>query len=202
MLLTVSCGSTTAENNQNKAQEQTIPPGDKVAYFASGCFWCAEAVFESVKGVEEAISGYSGGKSPNPTYRKVSSGSTDYAEAVKVIYDPMKISYKTLLTVFFDSQNPTTPNQQGPDRGTQYRSIAFYQNTTEKAAIEEYIDSLNKTKVYSQPIVTQVIPFERFWRAEDYHQNYEKNHPNEPYIQSVSIPRIERFKTKRPELLK
>ena len=171
------------------------------AYFASGCFWCVEAVFESVKGVEEAISGYSGGKEDNPTYKEVSYGRTTHAEAVEVIYDPDVISYQQLVNVFFGSQDPTTKNRQGPDAGPQYRSIAFYQNQEEKKIIEETIDSLNET-TYDGQIVTQVLPFRKFWVAEDYHQDYEKNNPNNPYIRNVSIPRYKRFAKKFPELLK
>ncbi|MGB3775085.1 MAG: peptide-methionine (S)-S-oxide reductase MsrA [Leeuwenhoekiella sp.] len=175
--------------------------GMEHAYFASGCFWCVEAVFESVKGVDEAISGYSGGEEKNPTYQQVSSGSTMHAEAVEVIYDPAIVNYQTLVNVFFGSQDPTTANRQGPDRGRQYRSIAFYQNDEQKQIIESTIERLNES-TYNGNIVTQVMPFQKFWEAEDYHQDYERNHMNDPYIRSVSIPRLNRFKEKFPELLK
>lgn len=199
---TISC--THSQNSENKveAQQSAVNVFGETAYFASGCFWCVEAVYESVEGVKEAVSGYSGGETTNPTYKQVSSGYSDHAEAVKVIYDPAKINFKTLLTVFFDSHNPTTLNQQGPDRGTQYRSIAFYQNEKEKMLIEQFIDSLNTNKVYQSPVVTEVQAFTKFWRAEEYHQNYEKKHPNDPYIRNVSIPRLERFQAKHPNLLK
>ena len=173
----------------------------KKAYFASGCFWCVEAVFESVKGVEEAISGYSGGKEQNPTYEQVSRGSTTHAEAVAVYYDPKVVSFKTLVKVFFGSHDPTTLNRQGPDRGAQYRSIAFYQDEQEKAIIEQYIRELEDKKVY-RGIVTEVVAFKKFWKAEDYHQDYEKRNPNNPYVRNVSIPRLKRFQKKFPELLK
>ncbi|MEM0998448.1 MAG: peptide-methionine (S)-S-oxide reductase MsrA [Bacteroidota bacterium] len=172
------------------------------AYFASGCFWCVEAVFESVEGVAEAISGYSGGKEPNPTYRMIGTGTTGHAEAVEVYYDSTKVDFPTLVKVFFGSQDPTTPNRQGPDRGPQYRSIAFYQNATEKASIEAYVEELEASGVYSAPIVTEVTAFEKFWIAEDYHQDYERLHPEQPYIKAVSIPRLNRFQEKFPELLK
>ncbi len=181
--------------------ETTTPNGMKKAYFASGCFWCVEAIFESVKGVEEAVSGYSGGREDNPTYKQVSYGRTTHAEAVEVIYNPEVISFQQLVEVFFGSQDPTTANRQGPDAGIQYRSIAFYQNESEKKIIEETIDRLN-TSTYGGKIVTQVLPFQKFWIAESYHQDYEKNNPNNPYIQSVSIPRYKRFAKEFPELLK
>ncbi|MCG2461940.1 peptide-methionine (S)-S-oxide reductase MsrA [Flavobacteriaceae bacterium F89] len=174
----------------------------ETAYFASGCFWCVEAIFESVKGVKEAISGYSGGLEKNPTYEEVGRGLTHHAEAVEVFYDPKEVSYESLVKVFFGSMDPTALNYQGPDRGPQYRSIAFYKNDSEKKIIEDYISKLKKEKIYDKPIVTQVVKFTRFYKAEDYHQDYEKHHPNNPYIVNVSIPRLERFKKKYPELLK
>ena len=181
---------------------QTQPvDGNKRAYFASGCFWCVEAIFESVNGVKEAVSGYSGGNEKNPTYKEVSYGRTGHAEAVEVFYDPEVVDFETLVRVFFGSQDPTTPNRQGPDRGKQYRSIAFYQNDEEKKIIEDVIEELNQT-TFDGEIVAEVVPFQKFWEAEGYHQNYERLHPNEPYIRNVSIPRINRFKAKFPELLK
>lgn len=175
--------------------------GLKKAYFASGCFWCVEAIFESVKGVDEAISGYSGGKEENPTYKQVGYGRTTHAEAVEVIYNPDVITFEQLVDVFFGSQDPTTANRQGPDAGIQYRSIAFYQNEEEKEIIEKTIAELNES-TYNGKIVTQVLPFQKFWIAEAYHQDYEKNNPNNPYIQGVSVPRYRRFAKKFPELLK
>lgn len=175
--------------------------GKKKAYFASGCFWCVEAIFESVKGVDEAISGYSGGEEDNPTYKQVSYGRTTHAEAVEVIYDPEVVSFETLVAVFFGSQDPTTKNRQGPDAGPQYRSIAFYQNDGEKKIIDAAITRLNAS-TYDGRISTQVLPFQKFWVAEGYHQNYEKNNPNNPYIRNISVPRYRRFAAKFPELLK
>lgn len=176
--------------------------GLKTAYFASGCFWCVEAVFQSVKGVSDAVSGYAGGTEKDPTYEEVSAGRTSHAEAVKVYYDPMKVDFKTLVKVFFGSHDPTTLNRQGPDRGTQYRSIAFYKDENERKIIEEYIDSLSQAGVYPDPIVTEVKEFTTFYKAEEYHQEYERNHPENPYVQSVSIPRLKKFQAKFPELLK
>ncbi len=186
------------------AESQRPTPKDldglSKAYFASGCFWCVEAIFQSVEGVEEAISGYSGGKIKNPNYRLVSSGATRHAEAVEVYYDPEVVSFETLLKVFFGSHDPTTPNRQGPDRGPQYRSVVFYQSEEEKSQTEQYIEEIRSD--FSGPIVTEVVAFEVFYAAEDYHQEYEALHPNQPYVQSVSIPRLNRFKSKFPELLK
>jgi peptide-methionine (S)-S-oxide reductase len=174
----------------------------ETAYFASGCFWCVEAIFESVKGVKEVISGYAGGTEENPTYEQVGSGRTSHAEAVEVYYDPKEISYTELVQVFFGSHDPTSLNRQGPDRGTQYRSIAFYKNPQEKKIIEAYMAALEESGVYQDPIVTEVIPFTKFYDAEDYHQDYERKNPNNSYIRQVSIPRLNRFKKNFPDYLK
>lgn len=173
----------------------------KVAYFASGCFWCVEAVFESVEGVDEAVSGYAGGKTKNPTYRKIGTGTTGHAETVAVYYNSKKVTFETLVAVFFGSHNPTTKNGQHPDYGTQYRSIAFYQNDKEKEIIDKAIAHLNK-KFYKGKIATEVTKFTKFYKAEDYHQDYERLHPNNPYVKQVSIPRLNRFKKAFPYLLK
>lgn len=183
-----------------KPVEVPMQNGLKKAYFASGCFWCVEAVFESVKGVKEAVSGYSGGHTENPTYKESNTGTTGHAEAVEVIYDPKVIDFGTLVDVYFGSMDPTQKNGQGPDIGSQYRSIAFYQNAQQKQVIQQKIEELQKR--YEKPIAVEVLPFQKFWKAEAYHQNYERNNPNDPYIRNVSIPRIERFKKKFPELLK
>jgi peptide-methionine (S)-S-oxide reductase len=189
-----------------KQTEQPIHHQDlsayETAYFASGCFWCVEAIFESVKGVAEVVSGYAGGPEENPTYEQVSYGRTGHAEAVEVYYDPEVISFLELVQVFFGSHDPTTLNRQGPDRGRQYRSIAFYKNEEERKIIRSYIDALEESKIYDLPIVTEITPFTKFYKAEDYHQDYERKHPENPYIQSVSIPRLKRFKTNFPEYLK
>ena len=173
-----------------------------IAYFASGCFWCVESVYESLKGVEEAYSGYAGGITKNPTYYQVMSGRTGHAETVEVIYDPNEIDFATLVEVFFNSHDPTVLNQQGPDRGTQYRSVAFYQNEEEKKIIKDYITKLTKSKVYNKDIVTEVKPLKQFYYAEKYHQDYERNNPNDLYILNVSKPRFNKFKVKSPELIK
>lgn len=199
-----ACNSTAQETEVSEpiTNEQIGKEGLVKAYFASGCFWCVEAVFESVKGVKEAVSGYSGGVKKNPTYREISSGQLKHAEAVEVVYDPKQVDYETLVKVFFGSQDPTTPNRQGPDAGPQYRSIAFYTNDSEQQIIKEYIEELTTDGVYDKPIVTEVLEFDKFWKAEEYHQNYERLNPNVPYVRSVSVPRLNRFKSKFPELLK
>ena len=173
----------------------------KEAYFASGCFWCVESIYESLIGVSEVESGYSGGSTNNPTYYTVLTGLTGHAEAIKVYYDAEQISFKELVKVFFGSHDPTTLNRQGPDRGTHYRSIAFYSNDDEKKIIKNEIDRLLKNKTYPK-IVTEVKEFKKFYLAEDYHQDYKEKNPNNAYIWNVSVPRINKFKSKYSELLK
>lgn len=203
--LLISClGFAKEKNEPTKQKSDTVLQTNKqlkVAYFASGCFWCVEAIFESVKGVEEAVSGYAGGFTKNPTYNKIGTGRTGHAETVAVYYDPKKVSFKTLVTVFFGSHDPTTKNGQHPDYGTQYRSIAFYSNDAEKKIIDHAITTLNKEK-YDGKIVTEVTKHTKFYKAEEYHQDFEKRNPNQPYVKAVSIPRLNRFKKKFPELLK
>ena len=200
-----ACNLITPKPVDNKSQLWTPPSisqGTEKAYFASGCFWCVEAIFESVEGVQEAHSGYSGGKTKNPTYNQIGYGNTGHAEAVEVIYDTKVVSFKTLVDVFFGSHDPTTLNRQGPDRGTQYRSVAFYQNDTEKIAIDSHIVKLIEEEIYSNKIVTEVTPLVKFYYAEEYHQDYEKINPENSYIRNVSIPRLNRFKAKYLHLLK
>ena len=159
------------------------------------------AIYESVKGVSEVINGYSGGHTENPTYESSNTGLTGHAEAVEVYYDPNVVSFKTLVDVYFGSQNITQVNGQGPDRGSQYRSIIFYQNEQEKAIIDAKIMQLNE-QLGEQKVAAQVLPFQKFWVAEDYHQDYERLNPYNRYIQNVSIPRLKRFQKKFPELIK
>ena len=175
--------------------------GFKRAYFASGCFWCVEAIYESLIGVEESISGYSGGHTKNPTYESSNTGKTGHAEAVEIIYNPNVISFKILVDVYFESQNISQVNGQGNDRGSQYRSIIFYQNMEEKNIIANKIKALYKENP-DRKVAAEVMPSQKFWIAEKYHQDYEQLHPNNSYIQNVSIPRLKRFQNKFPELLK
>lgn len=206
--LQAACNSN-SHNKKTEAQLQetlepvSVPPQDGLerAYFASGCFWCVEAIYEHVKGVKEAISGYSGGHTENPTYEASNTGLTGHAEAVEVIYNPEIVSFKELVDVYFGSQNITQVNGQGPDHGSQYRSIVFYQNKEQKKIIEAKIKELEK-QVGKGKVAAQVLPFQKFWKAEEYHQDFEKNHPDHPYIQNISIPRLYRFMNTYPELLK
>lgn len=216
LLFATSCKSNTKqtiEPESNNVEEETPATPVKLtaqqlssyetAYFASGCFWCVEAVFESVRGVKEAVSGYAGGTEDNPTYEMIGNGRTLHAEAVEVYYDPKVISFTELVQVFFGSHDPTSLNQQGPDRGTQYRSIAFYKNEQEKKIIEGYIKAAVDMNIYGDnAITTQVSPFVKFWKAEEYHQDYERKHPNNSYIRNVSIPRLNRFKENFGDFLK
>jgi len=170
------------------------------AYFASGCFWCVEAIYESLIGVKEVTSGYSGGETNNPTYRLVNTKLTGHAETIEVIYDPNEISFSNLLDVYFGSQNIDQINGQGPDMGPQYRSIIFYQNNTQKTIIESKIDKIESKK--NLKVAAEVYPFRKFWVAEEYHQNFKKNNPNHPYIKNVSNPRFKNFKFKFEDLVK
>ncbi len=208
LALLFSCQNTAQSNKTTKktildAEPVVVPleQGKAKAYFASGCFWCVEAVYESIKGVDQVINGYSGGHTNNPTYEASNTGRTGHAEAVEVIYDPNVISFSQLVDAYFASQNPTQINGQGPDKGSQYRSIIFYQNEDQKQIILEKKTAL--AKQLDAKIAAEVYPFQKFWVAEAYHQNYERLHPNHSYIRNVSIPRLKRFQAKFPkELLK
>jgi len=174
----------------------------ETAVFAQGCFWCVEEIFEAVKGVHDAVSGYSGGTSKNPTYKSVGSGKSNHAEVVSVTYDSSIITYDELLKVYFNSGDITQINGQGNDIGKPYRSIVFYKSEIEKNKIENYITALEKSDKYSKRIAVEVVPFDTFYKAEKYHQNYVKLHPNEGYVKGVSIPRYKKAILKFPELLK
>jgi peptide-methionine (S)-S-oxide reductase len=192
-------GSTASE----KPQPDPVMYGKlDTAIFAAGCFWCEEAIFESLKGVKEAESGYSGGHTTNPTYEEVCSHTTGHTETVRVYYDPAMISYQTLLEVYFASQDPTQVNGQGPDHGDSYRSVIFYRNETERTLAENYKKQLNDSGKYNKPIAVIIEPLKVFYLAEGYHQNYEKNHPENGYVRNVSIPRLNRMKVQFPNLLK
>ncbi len=172
------------------------------ATFAAGCFWCEEAVFESIKGVKAVYSGYAGGEKQNPTYEEVGAGTTGHTESVEVYYDAKEISYENLLRVFFASGDPTQVNGQGPDHGTQYRSAIFHRNEAEKKAAETAIADLNKSGKFSKPIAVQILPFTVFWQAEDYHQDYVVLNPENPYVQHESLPRLKRAKAQLKDLLR
>ncbi|MEJ7683929.1 MAG: peptide-methionine (S)-S-oxide reductase MsrA [Segetibacter sp.] len=193
-----------------KARKQTIEPhltakqlsGYSQATFAAGCFWHEEALFESIKGVKEAVSGYAGGKTNNPTYESIETGTTGHAETVNVYYDSSVITYPALLKIYFSGQDPTQVNGQGPDRGTQYRSIVFYRNDKEKQLAEDYMKSMEASGKYDAPIAAQLMPNTRFWQAEDYHQNYIDQNPGSGYVQMVSIPEIKKLQKEYPKLVK
>ncbi|MBK9247413.1 MAG: bifunctional methionine sulfoxide reductase B/A protein [Ignavibacteria bacterium] len=169
------------------------------ATFAAGCFWCEEYVFEHIRGVGDVISGYAGGKKDNPTYEEVGAGTTGHAEAFEFEYDASVIRYADLLKVFLASQDPTQINGQGPDHGSQYRSVIFYRTEEEKKIATDYINQVNTSGKYPKKIAIEVVPFTKFWKAEDYHQNYIQNHPNDSYVQQESIPRFMRTKSSVPE---
>ncbi len=205
-----SCGQSvstqTAKQIAHNFQKDVVP-NDLSKYsqatFAAGCFWHEETLFESVSGVVKAVSGYAGGTKSSPTYEDVETGTTCHAETVNVYYDSSKISYATLLSVYFESmEDPTQVNGQGPDQGTQYRSIIFYRNTTEKEMAQQSIAKLNKSGKYKRPLAAQLLPFTIFWPAEDYHQQYINTHSDEPYVSNVSIRDIARFQAAHPELIK
>lgn len=204
--LLFSCQNSAQEKKEQNAVinkkpvEIPLKNGKARAYFASGCFWCVEAIYESVKGVDEVINGYSGGHFKNPTYEDSNTGRTGHAESVEVIYDPNIVSFSTLVDVYFGSQNPLQVNGQGHDNGSQYRSIIFYQNDEQKQIIEQKKSVLEKK--LNAKVAAEIYPFQKFWKAEAYHQNYVKLHPENGYVQAVSIPRLKAFKAKFPQLLK
>jgi peptide-methionine (S)-S-oxide reductase len=172
------------------------------ATFAGGCFWCLEAVFDQVKGVESVESGYTGGHVKNPSYREVCYGNTGHAEAVQIHYDGNVVSYQELLHIFFGIHDPTTLNRQGADVGTQYRSAIFYHNEDQKNIAEKYIKDLEMQKIFDNPIVTEVVPLDTFYVAEDYHQEYFAKNPYQPYCQAVVSPKVAKFRKGFHELLK
>lgn len=183
---------------QNNSQHN----GKEVATLAGGCFWCLEAVYEQLRGVEKVVSGYAGGSVPNPSYQLVCTGATGHAEVVQITYDPQEVSYRNLLEVFFTIHDPTTRNRQGPDVGTQYRSAIFYHNERQKQIAEEVIAELEQQGVWDKPIVTEVSPLDKFYPAEDYHQEYYQRNSNQPYCQVVVRPKVAKFRKKYLDRLK
>jgi peptide-methionine (S)-S-oxide reductase len=171
-----------------------VGKNEAIATFAEGCFWHAEIIFQSLVGVRDAVSGYAGGSATKPTYESVSTGKTGHTETVQIYYDTTKISFATLVDALFASMDPTQLNRQGNDRGTEYRSVAFYRTPNEKAIIEAAIKKLTNSKKYSSKIVTEVTPFINFYTAEDYHQEYIYNNPDNGYVQAVSVPEYKEFR--------
>lgn len=180
-----------------------MPPTERqLATLGGGCFWCTEAVFQQLKGVEKVTSGYSGGHVENPTYRQVCTGTTGHAEVIQVEFDPAKIKYEELLEVFFQTHDPTTLNRQGNDVGTQYRSVIFPHSDEQKKIAEEYIKQLNEAKIWKSPIVTTIEPLAKFYPAEDYHHNYFDQHEEAPYCQMVIRPKVIKFRKQFKDKLK
>lgn len=201
----ISCAQVEKQKeNQNKMKD-IFPASVKeasptsattdTATLANGCFWCTEAIFEQLEGVKSAVSGYTGGKVANPTYKEVCTGETGHAEALQIVYDPQKISFDELLEVFWETHDPTTLNRQGNDVGTQYRSGVFYHNEEQKQKAEKYKAALDKSGAFDNPIVTEITPFTTFYPAEDYHQQYFDNNENaNPYCRIVIRPKVDKFK--------
>ncbi len=187
----------------NKSTVGDLLKGKQTAVLAGGCFWCVEAVFQQIEGVEKVVSGYSGGEAATARYEMVSTGKTGHAESVRVTYDPRKISYGQVLKVFFSvAHNPTQLNRQGPDTGPQYRSAIFYSNPEQKRIAEAYIAQLDQAKVFHSPIVTQVVELKAFYPAEEHHQNFCNRNPNNPYVLGVAMPKVDKVHKQVPELVK
>jgi peptide-methionine (S)-S-oxide reductase len=202
---TVACNAREGAANAVPAPavdaSRAATPGQQTTVFAGGCFWGIQAVFQHVKGVVSATSGYSGGSAKTAEYEIVSTGETGHAESVQIIYDPSQITFGELLRVFFSvAHDPTQLNRQGPDDGTQYRSVIFYNNDEQKRIAEAYIAQLDKAKVFPRPIVTQVVPLKAFYPAEAYHQNYATLHPNQPYILYNDAPKVAHLRSEFPDL--
>lgn len=180
--------------SQNNSKTKKMTQSDfETITLGGGCYWCVEAVYENLKGVKSVVSGFSGGKNANPSYEEVCSGTTGHAEVVQITFDKNVTSLDEIFKVFFTVHDPTTLNRQGADKGTQYRSVIFYNNEEQKKEAQSIISELNKAKVYQNPIVTTLEPFTKFYKAEDYHQNYYANNKNQPYCQMVIQPKIEKF---------
>jgi peptide-methionine (S)-S-oxide reductase len=192
------CSQTKTKNASHPGQAELARYSQ--ATFAAGCFWHEEAMFESIKGVKEAVSGYAGGNTKSPTYESIEDGTTGHAETVNVYYDSTQIDYATLLKIYFAGQDATQVNGQGPDEGTQYRSIVFYRNDAEKTQVQKYMKELQPK--YKAPLAAQVMAFTKFWPAEDYHQDYIERNPNQGYVQSFSIPEIRKLQKQFPALVK
>jgi peptide-methionine (S)-S-oxide reductase len=191
--------STDQINNMTNSKNDT---GIQVATFGSGCFWCTEAIFQDVEGVEKVESGYMGGTVKNPTYKEVCSGLTGHAEVIQLTYNPKKVSFDELLEIFWKTHDPTTLNKQGADVGSQYRSVVFYHTQEQKQLVEQYKKELTEAKAFDQPIVTEITPASVFYKAENYHQNYYNLNGNAPYCAYVIQPKVEQFKHAFKEKLK
>ncbi len=190
------------KKEQSKNMTNLKAVNQAIATFGSGCFWCTEAIFQNVDGVEKVVSGYMGGNVKNPTYKEVCSGLTGHAEVIQVTYNPQEVTYDELLEIFWKTHDPTTPNKQGADVGTQYRSAVFYHTDEQKQLAEKYKKELTEAKAFDQPIVTEITPASVFYKAEDYHQNYYNLNGEAPYCAYVIQPKVEKFKKVFKEKLK
>ena len=198
MFSRIACGQVPALAGESPSSPAR---GNQIAVLAGGCFWGVDAVFKHVRGVSSVVSGYSGGSAETAQYEIVSTGETGHAESVKITYDPSQISYAKLLRIFFSvATDPTELNRQGPDEGTQYRSVIFYADECQRRIAEAYIAQLNQAKVFSEPIVTRVVPLNAFYPAEAYHQNYLERHPDQPYIVFNDLPKLARLQKQFPDL--
>ena len=195
-IISLNFGQNKSTQKDKKSEKSTLAQNNKLetATFGTGCFWCTEAIFQTLKGVKSVVSGYAGGTVKNPTYNEVTTGKTGHAEACRISYDPSVISYKDLLEVFWSVHDPTTLNRQGADVGTQYRSVIFYHNKEQEKLAKKYKDKLSKEKVFPNPIVTEITPFTNFYKAENYHQNYYNENKRQPYCSFVITPKLEKFK--------
>ena len=193
MLLLVGLNPAGAADQMNTTNSTTAT-GREVITVGGGCFWCLEAIFEQLQGVVQVASGYAGGTVPNPTYKAVCTGTTGHAESIQVTFDPKRISLKDLLTIFFTMHDPTTLNRQGADVGTQYRSVIFYRTPAQQAVAEQVIKEITAAKIWDAPIVTAVVPFKAFYKAEDYHQEYYRLHGEQPYCRAVIAPKVAKFR--------
>jgi peptide-methionine (S)-S-oxide reductase len=189
-----------AQDASGKSASPEQASQSETATFGGGCFWCVEAVFENMEGVEDVISGYAGGRVPNPTYHQVSTGLTGHAEVCQITFNPQKVSYTKLLEVFMKTHDPTTLNRQGPDHGTQYRSVIFTHSDEQKEAAELIKRKLTEEEVYRSKVVTEIVPFTTFYPAEAYHQDYYRKHPNEGYCRMIVRPKIAKFKKVMAEI--
>jgi peptide-methionine (S)-S-oxide reductase len=207
VLFTLAARHNSASAAANSLPDPTVDDklspqsGHSKIVLAGGCFWGLQAVYEHVKGVNHVTAGYSGGTLKNPSYEQVSSGDTGHAESIEVEYDPSKITYGTLLKIFFSvAHDPTQLNRQGPDTGTQYRSVIFFENDDQRRIAQAYIKQLDDSKLFANHIVTQIVPFQAFYRAEDYHQDYAAHHPENPYIAICDAPKVKNLKEQFPDL--
>lgn len=201
-LLLISSMAVSQPQQSQKSNNAMNSSNLQEATFGAGCFWCVEAIYEEVKGVESAVAGYAGGQMPNPTYRQVSSGQTGHAEVARITFDPSVISYKELLEVFWHTHNPTTKNRQGADVGPQYRSVIFYHNEEQKEIAEKSLKKTDASDLWEDPIVTEVEPLSNYSIAENYHQNYYENNPNAGYCTTVIAPKLKKFRKDFSHLLK